>query len=203
MVTVSTQQKKRFSTGFDMEAWASEQGYAFRSQANMQLMLAKLLTFPMPTICVVAGHAYAGGLIFAMCHDYKIMLSGSGKLCLSEINIGVVLPPAFANLVTHLMPRQICREMLMGRAILPKEAIKRKLFNAEFQDSKSLMALLKGFQKQFAEKGKKRVVVKEMKEVLHRDAVFQLHAVSTSPFDQIATAQRYKDMEPAEVSPKL
>ena len=62
-------------------------------------MLAKLLSFPMPTICVIHGHTYAGGLIFALCHDFKVIREGSGKLCLSEINIGRTLPPAYAHLV--------------------------------------------------------------------------------------------------------
>lgn len=87
MYTCSTQ-KKKFSTGFDTMSWLKETGYAFRSNAIMQKLLVKLITFPMPTACIIEGHCYAGGVMFALCHDYKIIKAGSGKICLSEINIG-------------------------------------------------------------------------------------------------------------------
>lgn len=87
------------------------------------MLLARLLVFPMPTLCLIEGHCYAGGLIFAICHDYKIMKQNSGRLCLSEINVGATLPPAFNKIVSHLMPRQLLREMAMGRPISIDEAI--------------------------------------------------------------------------------
>jgi len=51
------------------------------------------------------GHSYAGGLIFAMCHDFRIMKAQSGKLCLSELNVGLTLPPAYMTLLAELMPK--------------------------------------------------------------------------------------------------
>ena len=89
----------------DMSVWFTQMGYQFKIISNLQLLLAKLLAFPMPTVCVISGHAYAGGLIFALSHDFRIMKAGSGKLCLSEISVGKALGPAYANLVKHLMPR--------------------------------------------------------------------------------------------------
>ena len=54
----------------------------------MQQLLAKLMTLNVPTMAVINGHAYAGGLILALAHDFRIMKQNSGVLCLSEINIG-------------------------------------------------------------------------------------------------------------------
>ena len=51
-------------------------------------MLIKLLTIGLPSLCVIVGHAYAGGLIFSLMHDRRIMKNKSGKLCLSEIHAG-------------------------------------------------------------------------------------------------------------------
>ncbi len=83
---------------------------------------------------MIEGHVYAGGLIFAMCHDYRVMKANSGKLCLSEINIGNVLPPAYNDICKYSMPRQILREMIMGRPISVKEALQHKVITAEYQD---------------------------------------------------------------------
>lgn len=71
----------------------------------MQLIFARFLSLPIPTLCVISGHCYAGGLFLALCHDFRIMRSGSGRLCLSEINVGLPLPPSYNAVCTELMPR--------------------------------------------------------------------------------------------------
>ena len=50
------------------------------------------MTFPVPTMTVVSGHAYAGGLILAMAHDYRTMRADYGYMCLSELNLDFPLP---------------------------------------------------------------------------------------------------------------
>ncbi len=55
--------------------------------------LAKFLRFPMITVAAINGHAYAGGLMFAFAHDYRIMNEDFGNLCLSEIKFGIGLAP--------------------------------------------------------------------------------------------------------------
>ena len=57
-------------------------------------MLARFITFPMPTLAVMNGHTYAGGVFFALCHDVRIMSIESPRfrVCLSEINMGTTIP---------------------------------------------------------------------------------------------------------------
>ncbi|KAL2846829.1 ClpP/crotonase-like domain-containing protein [Aspergillus pseudodeflectus] len=45
----------------------------------------------MPTIAHLNGHAFAGGFMLAMYHDYRIMNPKRGFLCLNEIDLGVPL----------------------------------------------------------------------------------------------------------------
>ena len=49
---------------------------------------ARMLQLPFPTVVAINGHCYAAGLMFAMCHDIRIMREDFGDLCLSEINLG-------------------------------------------------------------------------------------------------------------------
>ena len=116
LITISTSQK-RFSTGFSLPFWQEDKTHAFKSIATMQGLLARFIKIAMPSMCVITGHAYAGGLILALCHDFRVMRTDSGKLCLSEINVGIPIPPAYNEICKHFMPRQIYREMVMGRAI--------------------------------------------------------------------------------------
>ena len=70
----------------------------------MQGLLSRMLTFPVPTIAVLKGHVYAGGLILALCSDFRVMKADSGKICLSELAVGLAVPPAYNTLLTTLMP---------------------------------------------------------------------------------------------------
>ncbi len=110
-----------------MKYFLEQTGNSMRVIATLQFMLAKMMRLSMPSICMINGHAYAGALIFALCHDFRIMREKSGKLCLSEINIGVTLPPAYADIVKQLIPKQLLREMIMGRACQIPEALKHNL----------------------------------------------------------------------------
>ena len=91
-------------------------------------------------MCVIRGHAYAGGLIFALCHDFRVMLADSGKLCFSEIHAGVMaFPPAYLSLCKTLLPRQITREMILGRPINSDEGLERGVLSGIFKSEEELM----------------------------------------------------------------
>ena len=72
LVTIATG-PKIFHTGFDLEQWKTNHLQQFESFAMCQHLLARLLTFPMPTMAVLNGHTYAGGLFLAMAHDFRTM----------------------------------------------------------------------------------------------------------------------------------
>lgn len=66
-------------------------------------MLSKLVTLPVPTMCLMNGHAYAGGFMLSLCHDYRVIQS-EAKICLSELSIGLPVPGAFHTLIEELLP---------------------------------------------------------------------------------------------------
>ena len=44
-----------------------------------------------PLVCAVTGHAIAGGLVLALCGDYRVGAT-EGKLGLTEVAVGVPFP---------------------------------------------------------------------------------------------------------------
>ncbi|KAJ2162453.1 hypothetical protein GGF46_000694 [Coemansia sp. RSA 552] len=93
---VSTSTGKFYSNGLAIEA-AMEQGDAF--YIPYLRMLARLLTFRVPTVAAINGHAFAGGCMFAMAHDYRVMRADRGWIAMNEVDIGIPLIPGMASIV--------------------------------------------------------------------------------------------------------
>jgi enoyl-CoA hydratase/carnithine racemase len=64
-------------------------------------MFDRMLTLGIATLCVLNGMTIAGGLLFALMHDFRIMKEENTFTCLSEINIGLSLTPAFGAIVKY------------------------------------------------------------------------------------------------------
>ena len=79
-----------YSNGLDLEHAFATPGF-FRESAYP--LWHRLLTYPMPTVALLNGHAFAGGFITAMMHDYRIMnphvRRTQGKLALPPVSFRV------------------------------------------------------------------------------------------------------------------
>jgi enoyl-CoA hydratase/carnithine racemase len=61
--------------------------------------------YPMPTVALINGHAFAGGFMTAMMHDYRLMNPHKGFLCLNELEFGMPLLPAMSSIFRQKLPR--------------------------------------------------------------------------------------------------
>lgn len=68
---------------------------------HKRLMISR---YPMPTIALINGHAFAGGLMTAMMHDYRIMNPHRGFLCVNELEFGAPLPGPMASIFRQKIP---------------------------------------------------------------------------------------------------
>merc|ERR1712039_1045657 len=62
----------------------------------------RMLSLGYPTIAAINRHCYAAGLMFAMAQDFRIQRNDHGQSCLSEINLGINIPPGMNN---HIMQK--------------------------------------------------------------------------------------------------
>jgi enoyl-CoA hydratase/carnithine racemase len=88
----------------------------------------RLLTYPMPTIALLNGHAFAGGLMLGMFHDYRVMNPHKGFLCLNELDFGAQLRPAMASVFRLKLSMSTFRNMVLESRRYPAlEAMKEGL----------------------------------------------------------------------------
>lgn len=66
--------------------------------------MSRLITFPVPTIAAVNGHAFGAGFMFALCHDQRHMRSDRGFMCANEMQLGMRIPLPELALFRHKIP---------------------------------------------------------------------------------------------------
>lgn len=78
----------------------------------------------MPTVALLNGHTYAGGLMLSMAHDYRLAPSPKGFLCLNEVLFGAPLNPAMAAIFRNkLSPTTVRTLALEGRRLTGADAV--------------------------------------------------------------------------------
>jgi Delta3-Delta2-enoyl-CoA isomerase len=107
---------KFFSNGLDLE-WLSQHGPELPGYvASVEHLLARLLSLPVPTVAAVQGHAFAGGGMLALAHDFRVMRADRGFFCLPEVDIGIPFSPGMAALIQARLSAKTAHEaMTTGR----------------------------------------------------------------------------------------
>ena len=127
VLVVKSSDQKIWSNGIDLD-WllpaAEKEGPALRNRflAEMFGLMRRVLTYPMPTIAAITGHAFAGGAFLAFAHDFRFMRSDRGWLCLPEVDLGMPLGPVFTALSRRALPMYKFEEMLYtGKRLTAQE----------------------------------------------------------------------------------
>ncbi|MDA1075866.1 MAG: enoyl-CoA hydratase/isomerase family protein [Proteobacteria bacterium] len=96
---------KFFSNGLDLEWLASEGDHPGGDKkvfgAEFMTLMGRLITFPVPTVCAINGHAFGAGMMSAMCHDVRIMREDRGFICANEMQLGMAIPNPELALFKH------------------------------------------------------------------------------------------------------
>ncbi len=128
---VTTADSKFYSNGLDLD-WLgahSEQGAWYVNR--VQALLARMLTFPIPTAAAVTGHAFGAGAMLAIAHDYRVMRADRGFFCFPEVDIHIPFTPGMAALIqAKLTPRAAVGSMTTGRRFGGTEALSYELVDA-------------------------------------------------------------------------
>ncbi len=105
---------KHYSNGFDIDFLAGLDGPGLSAFMGRALgALARLLTFPVPTVAAVNGHAFGIGAMLALAHDRRAMRADRGWFCLPEIDLGMQFHPFMLALVTHRLAPPVAEEAIL------------------------------------------------------------------------------------------
>jgi enoyl-CoA hydratase len=136
---------KAFSAGADIKELTGRTLMQNRAGTERgQRIFAKLDTLPMPSIAVVNGFAFGGGLELALACTFRLALPGA-KLGLPEIKLGLI--PGYGG--TQRLPRLIgegrALELIMtGRTVEADEAVRIGLVNRLVPESEGGDAVAAG-----------------------------------------------------------
>jgi enoyl-CoA hydratase/carnithine racemase len=115
---------KFYSNGLDLDWVLAHPDQKGAYIAEVHALLAKMLVLPMPTAAAVTGHAFGGGALLGMAHDWRVMRADRGYYCFPEVDIGLAFTPGMAALVqTKLIPATAVTAMTTGRRYGGLEAL--------------------------------------------------------------------------------
>jgi enoyl-CoA hydratase len=121
---------RAFCAGADVKELMGRSLQATRTGAAFgQAVFAKLDTLPIPSIALISGYAFGGGLELALACTFRLA-AGTARLGLPEIKLGLI--PGYGG--TQRLPRLIgearALEMILtGRAVMAEEALQIGLVN--------------------------------------------------------------------------
>lgn len=113
---VTTGTGKFFSNGLDLE-WLSHNGERFIDYViDVHALLARLLALPVPTVAAIQGHAFAGGAMVTLAHDFRVMRADRGFFCLPEVDINIPFTRGMSGLIQAKLTARTAHEaMTTGR----------------------------------------------------------------------------------------
>jgi enoyl-CoA hydratase len=112
-----------FSAGVDLKLvpQLDADGHRAMVEGINHLFLA-WYSFPRPVVCAVNGHAIAGGLILALCGDYRVCARGDAKLGLTELRAGIPYPSAAMAIVKAELEPSAVRVLALGAELVGPDA---------------------------------------------------------------------------------
>src|ERR1700744_6373457 len=114
-----------FSAGLDIrvlvEAGRDDIATLWR---ELYAMMKAIAASPIPTVAAVTGHAPAGGTVIALFCDRRVAAQGDFKLGLTEVQVGIPLPPVILFALQRLVgARQAERLAVGGLIVSAQEAL--------------------------------------------------------------------------------
>jgi enoyl-CoA hydratase/carnithine racemase len=116
LVTVGTD--KFYSNGLDLDWLMSSSGEGPSFIGDFLAFFARMMSLPLPTVAALNGHAFAGGGMFALTHDFRVMRADRGYFCLPEVDLGMPFAPGMNALITGKLDSRTASDLILtGRRV--------------------------------------------------------------------------------------
>lgn len=170
---ITTGHSKFYSNGLDLEWLTTQDGDAMRDfVADLLNLFARIMSFPLPTIAAMNGHAFAGGGMLSLAHDYRVMRSDRGYFCLPEVDILIPLVHGMTALIKERITGTVLRDaVLTGKRFGAEEAVAAGFVDVAAPDESVLPGAM---EIAVATGGKDRNTMAALKRGLYREALAML-----------------------------
>ncbi len=123
VVVILAGQQGVFSAGYDLITIKKSSDAAVSLITAGSTLSRRMLSFPLPIIGVCTGHAIAQGALFLLSCDYRIGSTGTFKIGLNEVAIGMTMPQAGIELARNRIPANyLTRSVINGELFGPEVA---------------------------------------------------------------------------------
>jgi len=124
-----------FSAGVDLKAVPQLDHAGQRAMVEgINRIFLDWYSFPRPVVCAVNGHAIAGGMILALCGDYRVCSRGDGKFGLTEVKVDVGYPVVAMAIVRAELTPASARVLALGGELIGPEAARELGLVDELRD---------------------------------------------------------------------
>ena len=124
-VVITATGDRAFCTGADINGWGdlTPAQFARHWVRDGHRIFDRLARLSKPTIAVIQGHAFGGGLELAAACDLRVMAPGA-RLALPEAGVGIVPGWSGTQRLMRLLPEAVVKEMaLFGHQISADRAL--------------------------------------------------------------------------------
>ena len=116
---VLTGEGNAFSAGLDLKTVPNlDLAGQHRLIAALNDSFGTLYAWPKPLVAAVNGHALAGGLVAALCADWRVVTDVSLKASLAEVRVGVKFPVAALQVALGELTPPTARRMVLFSEIV-------------------------------------------------------------------------------------
>jgi len=139
VVLLTAEGEKAFCVGADITAWGGLSPFEFARLwvRDGHRIFNRLTRLPQPTIAVIEGHAFGGGLELATTCDLRVS-SPRATLALPETSVGVVPGWSGSQRLSDHMPPAILKEMaLLGNRVSAQRAYDVGFINEVSEDARA------------------------------------------------------------------
>ena len=137
---ILTSSGKIFSAGVDLMRLLNEGAdYARQFGALLDRVLRELFAFPAPLVTAVNGHAIAGGCMFAIAGDVRLMSRGQGRIGAPELMVSVPFPIAPMEMLRFVIPPHHLQKHIYSGETLPADDAVAKGFIDQAVQAEELM----------------------------------------------------------------
>merc|ERR1712087_107530 len=142
----------------------------------------RLIVFELPTVALINGHCYAGGLMMALSCDWRLMLRDAGDVCLSEVALGKNLPMGIRTLLrTKMTAKALRTSVLTGKKYSCAEAVEAGIIDEMVQGREQLMPRGVAFARELCKFAHNRPNYKRLKYDLYYEVVEEFIKAERDP----------------------